>query len=149
MKPLLTFIALLICGNAFAQTAKQIIFPPPVFGMEYPDFMNACDLLSHKNELVYTRLVYSGVEEYWGLQPEKNCIDLNAYLNIPDSVELKKEDMAHLKAVHNDYAKEYLIIDVMGTLDNAAPNGYGHLGTNKYRFTVKYFIDSYLVKKNK
>ncbi|HZY35041.1 MAG TPA: hypothetical protein VFE53_00245 [Mucilaginibacter sp.] len=147
MKLLLTFIAIVLCGNVLAQKKERILFPPPVFGEEYPEYLNACDLLTHKNQFVYTRFIYSGTDEYWGLQPESKCVNINAELNIPDTVALKKEDMANLKAVHKRYWKEYLVIDVMGTLVDTDLNGYGHLGSNKYRFTVKYFIDSYLVKK--
>jgi len=147
MKLILTFATIIFCSHAFAQKPTKVLFPPPVLGMEYPDFTNACELLSRKNQLVYTRFIYSGTDEYWALRPEKHCVEINAELNIPDSVILKAEDIANITAVHSNYSKEYLVIDVIGSLEEANPNGYGHLGSNKYRFTVKYFVDSFLYRK--
>jgi hypothetical protein len=116
MKTLLSILLIFSLHMAFAQKSSRIIFPPPVLGMEYPDFMEACDLPAHKNQLVYTRLIYSGVDEYWGVRPEKKCNKINAYLDIPDSVEVKAEDTKNIKYVHDHYWKKYLIIVIPGDM---------------------------------
>lgn len=123
---------------------KEIRFPPPVLGMEYPDFINACDLLNHKNQIVYTRFIYSGDDEYWGVTPEKKCNNnINAYLDIPDSVTIQPKIMEKFEDVHNNYWKKYLVIDVIGTFENDKKGGYGHLGSNNSRFIVKYVVDAF------
>ena len=60
MKLTLTVFLAIVCKFTFGQKASQIMFPPPVLGMEYPEFIRACDLPTHKKELVYTRFIYSG-----------------------------------------------------------------------------------------
>lgn len=143
LKLLLSVIFGLVFQLSSAQK-KEIIFPPPVLGMEYPDFINACDLLSHKKQLVYTRFVYSGVDEYWGATPEKKCNNnINAYLDIPDSVTIRPEIDKKFEDVHNNYWKKYLVIDVIGTFENDKKGGYGHLGSNNSRFIVKYVVDAF------
>lgn len=132
---------------AFAQKKRQIVFPPPVLGMEYPEFMDACELPGHKNQLVYTRFIYSGIDEYWGLRPEKNCNNINADLDIPEKVIVQPEDAKQIRYVHEHYWNKYLIMDVIGIFENENKNGYGHLGSNNSQFTVKYVIATYLVDK--
>lgn len=132
---------------ALRKKKTKVLFPPPVLGMEYPDFMEACDLLNHKNQPVYTRLIYSGMEEYWGLRPEKRCNLINADLDIPDSVELNAEEKNNIKYVRNHYWKTYLIMDLIGTFEYGNPKGYGHLGSNNSRFVVKYVVATYIAGK--
>lgn len=99
MKIILSILLLLFIQVGFAQKKIKVLFPPPVLGTEYPDFIEACDLQNHKNQLVYTRFIYSGMEECWGLRPEKKCNLINADLDIPDSVELNAEE----KRILNTY----------------------------------------------
>ena len=125
---------------AWAQKKTPVIFPPPVLGLEVPEFISACELPAHKNELVYTRFTYSGTDEYWGLHPaDKQCKGINAYLEIPDSVELKSEDEILFKDAHNHYWNTYLIIDAIGIFDDSQ-HQYGHLGSNNSKFTVKWIV---------
>lgn len=109
--------------------------------------MSACELPAHKGELVYTRFTYSGIEEYWGLRPEKKCAEINAYLDIPDNVEIKPEDQKQLNYVHKYYMKSYLIIDAIGTFEDGNKSGYGHLGSNNSSFKVKYIINIQTINK--
>jgi len=141
----------LICFSliVLGQKKSKMIFPPPVLGMEYPEFISACELPNHKNELVYTRFIYSGVDEYWGLRPEKKCNQINADLDLPDNVIIRPEYLKQLKEVHENYWKEYLIIDVIGTFDDSNTSGYGNLGSNNAKFTVKYLIDMYTINKKR
>ena len=147
MKLIFTIALIIVCQLTFGQKTRQIIFPPPVLGMEYPEFMSACGLPSHKYELVYTRFIYEGVDEYWGLRPDKNCNNINADLDIPDNVAVEPKYVKQLKEVHEHYWKKYLIIDVIGTFEYGNASGYGHLGSNNAKFTVKYIIDAYTVNK--
>ena len=135
---------------AFGQKKKPILFPPPVLGISDPEFTNACELPAHKGELVYTRFTYSGVDEYWGLHsPDKKCDNINAYLEIPDSVEIKPEYNKLFKDVHKQYWKTYLIIDAIGKFDDSNKNGYGHLGSNNSQFIVKWIIDVQKLNRSK
>lgn len=124
------------------------MFPPPVLGMSEPDFIDACELTSHKNELVYTRFTYSGIDEYWSLNsPNKQCKSINAELEIPDNLKLKAEDEKLFSQVHEKYWKSYLIIDAIGTFEDNKASGYGHLGSNNSRFVVKHIINVQMVTK--
>jgi hypothetical protein len=132
--------ALSVCFQfAFGQSAKRIL-PPRVLSDGYPDFLNSCEIQNHKKELIYTRLIYSGVEEYWGLTSGKNCNNIIAELEIPEGVILKSKFTKMIRNVHNNYWKTYLIIDVIGTLVDDAKH-YGHLGSNNSQFIVKQIID--------
>jgi hypothetical protein len=140
----------IISQLAFGQKSKQIIFPPPVLDdMHYPLFTDACELPTHKNELVYTRFIYSGIDEYFGLRPEKKCNSINADLVIPDTVVIEPEYFKQLQDVHEHYLKKYLIVDVIGTFEDGNTFGYGHLGSNNSKFTIKYIIAAYTVNKVK
>ena len=147
MKIVSSILLSLSIHASFAQKKTKVLFPPPVLGMEYPDFMEACDLPNHQNQLVYTRLIYSGLEEYWSLRPEKKCNLINADLDIPDSVELNAEEKKNIKYVHKHYGKTYLIMDLIGTFEDNNQKGYGHLGSNNSRFVVKYVVATYIVDK--
>lgn len=138
----ITLFLIVVGQFAFGQKKIPILFPPPVLGTSDPEFISACGLPAHKNELVYTRFIYSGVDEYWGLHSaDKKCSSINAYLEIPDSVEIRPEYNKLFKSVHKQYRKTYLIIDAIGKFDNSNKNGYGHLGSNNSQFIVKWIID--------
>jgi hypothetical protein len=77
----------------------------------------------------------------------KKCNDINAYLDLPDNVVIKPEDIEQFKDVHEHYWKSYLIIDAIGIFEDGNTAGYGHLGSNNSKFTVKYIIDVYTVNK--
>ena len=147
MKIILSILLPLSITVGFAQKKIKVLFPPPVLGMEYPYFTEACNLLNHRNQLVYTRLIYSGMEEYWGLRPAKKCNLINADLDISDSVELNAEDKRNIKYVHSHYWKTNLIMDLIGTFEDGNPKGYGHLGSNNSRFVVKYVVATYIADK--
>lgn len=148
MKLTLILSLMLLSLFVFGQKKTKIISPPPVLSMGYPEFISACELPNHKNELVYTRFIYSGVDEYWGLHPEQNCNKNNADLDIPNDVRVGPDYLKQIKRVHEKYWKKYLIIDVVGTLEDSNKSGYGHLGSNNSKFTVKHLIGLYTVNKN-
>lgn len=148
MKLILAFTLILCSQLTFGQKATKIIFPPPVLGIEYPEFTSACELPSHKKQLVYTRFIYEGVEEYWGLRPDKKCTNINANLVIPDNVIIRPEDLKQLKDAHAHYWKKYLILDLIGIFEDGNGSHYGHLGSNNSQFTVKYIIAVYPVDKS-
>ncbi|MCD8741549.1 hypothetical protein LT679_13120 [Mucilaginibacter roseus] len=144
---------LILCVFLFGCTSqKQIIFPPPVLSMtELTDF---CDLPNHKNEEVYVRGVYSGVDEYWwvtSFTSKCNQKIPNTDLDIPNKIYLGLDQKlrSKLENVHEYYWNRYAIIDMIGTYDDSNPNGYGHLGQNKARFIVKRIIDIQVVLKKK
>ena len=143
---LIAFVLIIFSSLAWGQKKDPIIFPPPVLGLDVPEFINACELPTHKNELVYTRFIYSGIDEYWGLHPvDKKCKGINAKLEIPDSVELKPKDQVLFKYAHDHYWNTYLIIDAIGTFDDSEHH-YGHLGSNNSQFIIKWIVDVQKVK---
>ena len=148
MRLTLTFSLIFLSLFVFGQKKTEILFPPPVLGMEYPEFISACELPNHKKELVYTRFIYCGVDEYWGLESEKKCNQINAYLDIPGNVEIRPEDLEELREVHVNYQNKYLIIDVIGIFEDSEKSGYGHLGSNNSKFTVKHLVALYSVNKS-
>ena len=150
LKLIASLILIILSSVTFGQKkTKQIIFPPPVFGLSDPEFISACELPMHKNELVYTRFIYRGTDEYWGLHSaDKKCKDINAYLEIPDSVELKSEYPILFKDVHDHYWNTYLIIDAIGTFDDSR-HRYGHLGSNNSQFIVKWIANIQKVQTKK
>jgi len=147
MRFLFVIASLLIIQTSFGQSKKQLILPPQVLSMSYPDFVNACELLTYKKKLVYTRFIYSGIEEYWGLSAEKKCnkeVPINAFLDIPDNLQIQPKHQKLLQDVHNNYWKKFLIIDAVGIFNEGK---YGHLGTNNSVFTVSKIIDIYIIDK--
>jgi hypothetical protein len=140
---LISFFTLYSCA-----TKKVTIFPPPVLSMGYPEFVNFCDIQNHKKEIVYTRFIYTGVDEYWGISaPDKKCVEW-ANLEIPEKVEFTEKFTKSFKQVHESYWNTYLIIDAIGAFDNSNSNGYGHLGMNKTNFKVEKIIDIQVIFKN-
>lgn len=141
MKLRLFIVLLFVCEIVFAQN-KQVIFPPPVFGFSVPEFIDFCKVPEHKQELVYTRFYYSGIEEYWSIYSDsKRCNNIKAELEIPENVERWNEYKHYFKDVHEHYWDRYLIIDAIGTYNDGNKRGYGHLGTNPANFVVKYLIN--------
>lgn len=141
MKLRFSIVLLLISGIVCAQK-KQIIFPPPVLGMDSPEFIDFCKVPCHKKELVYTRFYYNGIKGCWSIYSNtKECANLKAELEIPESVEMRKEFIKYFKNVHEHYWDRYLIIDAIGTYDDSIKSGYGNLGSKPANFIVKYLID--------
>jgi len=150
MKLSVLAIFVFIAFSASAQK-KQIIFPPPVLGMDMPDFMAFCQVPNHKNERVYTRFYYTGVDEYWSLHApnRKECPTVKAELDLPDSLEISPEFLKLLRDVHDNYTTAYLIIDAIGVYDDSNKAGYGHLGSNKANFKVQWLVNVQIVDKKK
>lgn len=151
MKYRITVIVLLLTITfqfAFGQKASHVIFPATVLTAKYPDYINTCELADHKKELIYTRFIYSGIDEYWGLHsPDKKCKEINADLKIPNEVVLKPEFAKLISDVHENYWKSYLIIDAVGTFVDDKVSGYGHLGSNNSQFILKQIINIQIVTK--
>ncbi|OOQ60270.1 hypothetical protein [Mucilaginibacter pedocola] len=150
MKLSVVTIFLLIAFGASAQR-KRIIFPPPVLGIDKPNFIVFCNVPDHKNERVYTRSYYAGVDEYWSLKApdSKECPTVKAELDLPDSLEIRPEFLQLLREVHINYTTSYLIIDAIGVYSDSNKAGYGHLGSNKANFKVERLVDVQLVKKKR
>ncbi|MBK0377799.1 hypothetical protein [Mucilaginibacter segetis] len=143
MRTLITIIILLNSFFVLGQKRKNVLLPPPVLSMHYPEYMDFCEVLNHKDTLVYTRMIYRGQDEYWGLStPDSFCTNkIYAYLNIPDSVKMNKKFLNYFKTVHENYWNTYLIIDAIGVFKNDKKPGYGHLGNNKSQFIVNSFVN--------
>ncbi|MES2268441.1 MAG: hypothetical protein V4520_16880 [Bacteroidota bacterium] len=136
------FILLLFVTGIVSAQKKQVMFPPPVLGVDAPEFIDFCEVPEHKNELVYTRFYYSGIDEYWSIYPaSKKCNNVRADLDIPESIGRWNEYKQYFKDIHNHYWDRYLIIDAIGTYDDSNKSGYGHLGTNPAKFVVKYLVN--------
>ncbi|MGY4538562.1 hypothetical protein ACVW0P_002982 [Mucilaginibacter sp. UYNi724] len=136
------FIVFLFVSGMVSAQKKQVMFPPPVLGMHFPEFIDFCKVPEHKKELVYTRFYYSGTDEYWSIYSmEKQCNSVKAELDIPENVERWNKYKHYFKEIHDHYWDRYLIIDAVGTYDDSNKTGYGHLGTNPANFVVKYLVD--------
>lgn len=89
----------------------------------YPK-VDFCELMEHKNEVVYTQGAYSGIDEYWSFYSfDKKCKRLNVDLDIPPDINLKPLHEKLLKQVYENYYKTYLIIDAIGKFETGSEVG--------------------------
>ena len=104
-----------------------------------------CQLGEYNGQLIKTRLVYSGVEEYWSASGFEKC-DLNGqvYVNFDDYYEGWKWLLieGQLNKIHNKYWQRIGLMNVIGTFEmvDSVSNkgeGFGHLGLNKAQIVVK------------
>ncbi|MFS2188161.1 hypothetical protein ACCC92_15895 [Mucilaginibacter sp. Mucisp84] len=142
----LTLFLLLLCKTTFAQHKNGIRFPPPV--LEFQPLTEFCDLPKQKNELVYTRAVYSYSDSRWNLHSEGNkCRAIMANMFLTDEQLLKPDFLKALKWVHQDPKSRFLIVDIIGFFEDDLSgweHGIGNMGANKYRFIVKNVLAFYL-----
>ncbi|MDX2068127.1 MAG: hypothetical protein SFV55_06850 [Haliscomenobacter sp.] len=104
-----------------------------------------CQLGEYNEQLIKTRLIYSGVEEYWSASGFEKC-DLNhrVYVNFDDYYEGWKWLLirGQLSKIHNKYDQKIGLLNVIGrfemvdSLSNEG-EGFGHLGLNKAQIVVK------------
>lgn len=123
---------------AFGQKRSQILFPPPI--LEF-DFTPSCELLNHKNELVYTRFIY---DSKGNLHAEQDsCKNISANLYLPNHIFLNPKFLEDFKAVSSQ-KNNNLIIDAVGVFQDdlsGDEHGVGDLGDNKYRFILKTVVN--------
>ncbi|SEO53386.1 hypothetical protein SAMN05192574_1091 [Mucilaginibacter gossypiicola] len=136
----------LMCKPAFAQHKNGIRFPPPV--LEFQQLTEFCDLPGQKNELAYTRAVYSYSDMGWSLHSEAGkCKEIRANMFLTDDEFLKPDFLKALKLVHQNPKSKFLIVDIIGFFEDdlsGIEHGAGDMGANKYRFIVKGVIAFYL-----
>lgn len=104
-----------------------------------------CQLGEYNGQLIKTRLIYSGVEEYWSGSGFEKC-DLNGQVdvNFDDYYEGWKWLLidGQLKKIHNKYWQRIGLMNVLGrfemvdSLSNEG-EGFGHLGLKKAQIVVK------------
>ena len=100
--------------------------------------------------IVYTRGIYRGAEEYWGLISEnRDCDSIESYLTWSPKLPLIPKFRKLLTQVHSKYWKYYLIVDVIGKFEMGDTLGYGHLNSYKSEFKVEKFVDMQRMKKIK
>ncbi|MFA4869869.1 MAG: hypothetical protein WC623_16840 [Pedobacter sp.] len=94
--------------------SQQIVFPPKVISAY--NYTKFCDLPNNLNQdVVYTRGIYRGAEEYWGLISENgDCKKLESHLELPMESSLKPKFRKLIRQAHLRYWKYYLIVDVVG-----------------------------------
>jgi len=139
IRSLSLIFCLVISQLAFGQKKQHVRFPPPV--IEFP-FTPACELPDNKNELVYTRFVYTSRGD---MQPEeKTCKNIIANLYLPPNVFLDPKYSRYFKKTPTQKRKRDLIIDAIGVFEDdqwGIEHGIGDLGNNKYRFIVKIVLN--------
>jgi hypothetical protein len=99
-----------------------------------------CNLTEHEDQLIKTRLIYTGVEEYWGASGFSQCkLNNNVSLNFKEYYEGWKWIFidGQLNRVHNNYHKKKAIMTVIGVFEIDSTNGFGHLGSNIGQIVVK------------
>ncbi|UOE48984.1 hypothetical protein MTO98_31795 [Mucilaginibacter sp. SMC90] len=139
-------VLLLICKTSLAQHKHGIKFPPPV--LEFQQFAEFCDLPAQKNELVYTRAVYSYKDTGWSLRSDgEKCTKITANMFLADGEFLRPDFLKSLKVVHQNPDTKFLIVDIIGFFEDdlsGLEHDIGDMGTNKYRFIVKRVVSFYL-----
>lgn len=141
-KPIITcFITCLIgCASKLHQATDQSYNGIP--------FINFCDLPNHEDELVYTKAIYSGIDEYWALNAGKKCNPkINVELDYREGTPIPKQYQPLFDSVYSKYWNSFLSIEATGKYESKNPKGYGHLGSNKARFIIKDYVKIKLVKK--
>ena len=98
-----------------------------------------CELLRYDNsQLIKTRAIYSGIEEYWELHSHKECgINHQVEFNIDENYEDWQNILLvkKLKQLYSNYSKYEMELEIIGYFEIDSLNGFGHLGTNKYQIT--------------
>jgi len=110
-----------------------------------------CSLPKYEGKTVVVDAVYSGVDEYWGLNAKAKCKEVrNVELDyFKDGRAIPAQFQALFDSVHSVYWNQYLVLKLKGRFDSSNPNGYGHLGSNSSRFIVEEVIDAKLIKRTK
>ena len=99
-----------------------------------------CDLSEFKNELIKTRLEYSGVDEYWSAKGFNDCeLDNAVSLDFSEFYENNKHILieGQLNRLHDKYWKRKAIMTVIGRFEMDSVKKYGHLGSNNAQILVK------------
>ena len=110
-----------------------------------------CNLPKYEGKTVVPEAVYSGVDEYWGLNAKAKCkavrnVELDYYKN---GKAIPPQFQSLFDSIHSVYWNQYLVLKVKGRYDSSNPKGYGHLGSNSSRFIVEDIIDAKLMKGTK
>lgn len=110
--------------------------------------INFCDLPAHEGKLVYTKAIYSGIDEYWALNSEKKCKRrINVELDDKEGTSIPEKYQSLFNAASMSYWNTYLSIEMTGVYESKNLSGYGHLGSNKARFIIKDYINVKLVRR--
>ena len=99
-----------------------------------------CDLPSHQGELVRVRAIYSGVEEYWGLEAPDSCSTLkNVYLEDGELYRNTEGDpiWRRLRDLRSKYSLLEGELEVTGTFQADSTAGFGHLNSFKSQIVAK------------
>jgi hypothetical protein len=114
-------------------------------GPEIIELTNYCDLDEiESGEFISTIAYYTGIEEYWGLTSNNNCLlDHQIYLNTEENYELQLNEKLNKKftSLYNNYWKYSLKLRIVGKLEKTNIElGYGHLGLQKIQI-IPYQIE--------
>ena len=132
----------------FFECTPKIKTQPLISNYIHIPTVSFCDLPRHEGELVATRAVYSGVDEYWALNAQKKCkTQINVELDHREGSPIPEKYQSLFDSAYSSYWNTYLVLEATGTYDSKNPNGYGHLGSNKARFIVKDYLNVRLVRK--
>jgi len=112
-----------------------------------------CNLENYDGQFIKTRLVYSGVEEYWSANGFSDCaLNNKVELNFDEYYDGWRWILIHgkLSKIRKNYWKRKAEMLVIGYFEMAKKEvlelgdstlvmrlGFGHLGTNEAQITVK------------
>jgi len=142
------FIGIILVLGLLGCKTQQIALPPKVIS-EY-DYTEFCDLPNHSNQLVYTRAVYRGAQEYWAfIAGNMECTDIEAWVEWPEWREINKKFKKLIRQNHlKPRSRHFLLVDVVGRFEVADTVGFGHLNSYKNQFTVEKIINIQRLRKN-
>lgn len=141
-----TFLLVVLagCQQLLAPAVARRPLPSalPYQGMSPVTF---CQLPALRNQLVYVRGTYSGLDEYWSFNSaSKHCEN-----SLPVELTLSEQAIAPFQAqfntVHDKYLNYYLVVDAIGRYEDEQVHGYGHLGHNKAQFVVQQLVQVQVV----
>lgn len=137
MKRIFSLLILLVVFELSFAQSRQLLFPPMVLNIGYPQYIRACDIPHYKynREELYTRFLYKGYKTILH-DPDKKSM-LNMELKFADSTKIPKSFFADMEKVRRKNAKKYLLIDVVGNYTNGTATDSG---LNRATFTVERVI---------
>ena len=115
-----------------------------------------CKLIEFdSSKLVKVRAIYSGVDEYWGLESTQKCeINNDVDFDFNNNTSIRNGINAYflgkrLKKLYHNYMKYSVELEITGYFERDLQNGFGHLGHNKYQLNAKRVRIVRFIKKQK
>jgi len=115
-----------------------------------------CSLPEHTGQIVRTKAIYSGLVEYWDLEPVIPCKSghTDSTSVWPGSADYPMPVLPwqwnkkrKLRKIHSEYWKYDAIVDMEGYFETGDELGYGHMNSSTSQFVITYIRSIKLIRK--